>query len=86
MLFTAYAGTDVKYDGEEYLIMREDDILGVINRCRPSGRFHTEKREIHEMTAKQISYDSEAREHIRNGVQAASRAPSRSRWARAGAT
>ena len=31
VLFTAYGGTDVKYDGNEYLIMREDDILGVIN-------------------------------------------------------
>ena len=30
ILFSAYAGTDVKYDGEEYLIMREDDILGII--------------------------------------------------------
>ena len=30
VLFTSYAGTDVKIDGQEYLIMREDDILGVI--------------------------------------------------------
>lgn len=30
ILFTAYGGTEVKYDGQEYLIMREDDILGVI--------------------------------------------------------
>ncbi len=30
VLFSKYAGTDVKVDGEEYLIMREDDILGVI--------------------------------------------------------
>ena len=30
VLFTAYGGTEVKYDGQEYLIMREDDILGVI--------------------------------------------------------
>ena len=30
VLFTSYAGTEVKYEGEEYLIMREDDILGVI--------------------------------------------------------
>lgn len=31
VLFTAYAGTEVKYEGEEYLIMREDDILGIIS-------------------------------------------------------
>ncbi|MFO8083970.1 MAG: co-chaperone GroES [Desulfobacterales bacterium] len=30
ILFGKYAGTEVKIDGEEYLIMREDDVLGVI--------------------------------------------------------
>lgn len=30
VLFGKYSGTEVKLDGEEYLIMREDDILGVI--------------------------------------------------------
>jgi len=30
ILFSKYAGTEVKVDGEETLIMREDDILGVI--------------------------------------------------------
>jgi len=30
VLFTSYAGTDIKYDGEDYLIMREDDILAII--------------------------------------------------------
>jgi chaperonin GroES len=30
ILFSKYAGTEVKIDGEEHLIMREDDILGVI--------------------------------------------------------
>ena len=30
VLFGKYAGTEIKLDGEEYLIMREDDILGVI--------------------------------------------------------
>lgn len=30
VLFSKYGGTDVKFDGEDYLIMREDDILGVI--------------------------------------------------------
>ncbi|MBU2546799.1 MAG: co-chaperone GroES [Proteobacteria bacterium] len=29
ILFGKYAGTEVKIDGEEYLIMREDDILCV---------------------------------------------------------
>ena len=30
VLFSKYAGTEVKIDGEEYLIMREDDILGIV--------------------------------------------------------
>lgn len=30
VLFSKYAGTEIKIDGEEHLIMREDDILGVI--------------------------------------------------------
>lgn len=30
VLFTSYAGTEVKAVGTEYLVMREDDILGVI--------------------------------------------------------
>jgi chaperonin GroES len=30
ILFGKYSGTEVKLNGEEYLIMREDDILGVI--------------------------------------------------------
>ena len=30
VLFTSYAGTEVKINGEEYMIMDEGDILGVI--------------------------------------------------------
>ena len=30
VLFSKYAGTEVKIGGEEYLIMREDDILGIV--------------------------------------------------------
>ncbi|MCI5133166.1 MAG: co-chaperone GroES [Candidatus Electrothrix sp. EH2] len=30
VLFSKYGGTDVKFDGQDYLIMREDDILGVL--------------------------------------------------------
>ena len=30
VLFTSYAGTDVKIDGEEMLIMSEEDVLAVI--------------------------------------------------------
>ena len=30
VLFGKYAGTEIKIDGADYLIMREDDILGII--------------------------------------------------------
>ena len=30
VLFSKYAGTEIKIDGVEHLFMREDDILGVI--------------------------------------------------------
>jgi chaperonin GroES len=30
VLFSKYAGNDVTIDGKEYVIMREDDILGVV--------------------------------------------------------
>ena len=31
VIFGKYAGTEVKLDGEEYLIIREDDVLGVLD-------------------------------------------------------
>jgi len=30
ILFGKYSGTEVKIEGDEYLIMREDDVLGII--------------------------------------------------------
>lgn len=30
VLFTSYAGTEVKLEGEEYLIMKEEDVLGIV--------------------------------------------------------
>jgi chaperonin GroES len=32
ILFGKYSGTEVKIDGEEYLMMREEDILGVMGK------------------------------------------------------
>jgi chaperonin GroES len=32
VLFGKYAGTEIKIDGVEHLIMREDDILGIIKK------------------------------------------------------
>ena len=32
ILFGKYSGSDIKIDGNEYLIMREDEVLGVIEK------------------------------------------------------
>lgn len=32
VLFGKYSGTEIKIEGEEYLIMREEDILGIITK------------------------------------------------------
>lgn len=32
VLFGKYAGTDIKIDGEEHLIMREDDIIAIVEK------------------------------------------------------
>ncbi len=31
VLFGKYSGTEIKIDGDEFLMMREEDILGVLN-------------------------------------------------------
>src|SRR5436190_12848362 len=36
VLFGKYSGTEIKVEGEEFLIMREDDVLGVIEGTRKS--------------------------------------------------
>jgi chaperonin GroES len=33
VLFGKYSGSEIKIDGEEFLIMREDEILGVLERA-----------------------------------------------------
>jgi chaperonin GroES len=38
VLFGKYAGTEVKLDGDEYLIMREDEILGIIDRAAKTAK------------------------------------------------
>lgn len=31
VIFSKYAGTEVKYEGKDYLILRESDVLAIIN-------------------------------------------------------
>jgi chaperonin GroES len=37
VLFGKYSGSEIKIDGEELLIMREDEILGIIARAGAAG-------------------------------------------------
>ncbi len=37
VLFGKYSGSEIKIDGEELLIMREDEILGIIERAGASA-------------------------------------------------
>ncbi|MEW6361756.1 MAG: co-chaperone GroES [Pyrinomonadaceae bacterium] len=38
VLFGKYAGSEIKLDGEEFLIMREDEILGIVERAGASAK------------------------------------------------
>ena len=38
VLFGKYSGSEIKLDGEEFLIMREDEILGVIERAGEAAK------------------------------------------------
>ena len=73
ILFGKYAGSEVKIEGEEHLILREDDILGVLDRRSHSrtSRFNNikdEKLGEKAMPAKIVRFAQEAREKILKGV------------------
>jgi len=36
ILFAKYSGSDTNLDGSEYLVMREDDVLGVLDQAAKS--------------------------------------------------
>ena len=38
ILFGKYSGSDIKLDGEEYLIMREDEVLGVLDSASKKAK------------------------------------------------
>ncbi len=39
ILFGKYAGSEIKIEGEEYLILREDEVLGILaNAAKPAGK------------------------------------------------
>ena len=38
ILFGKYSGTEIKLDGEEFLILREDEILGILDSAPAKGK------------------------------------------------
>jgi chaperonin GroES len=38
VLFGKYSGSEIKLDGEEFIIMREDEILGIISRAGEAAK------------------------------------------------
>jgi chaperonin GroES len=38
VLFGKYSGTEIKLDGTEYLILREDEILGIVTTSATAGK------------------------------------------------
>jgi len=38
VLFGKYSGTEIKLDGTEYLILREDEILGIVTASATAGK------------------------------------------------
>ena len=43
VLFGKYSGQEIKLDGQEYLIMREDEVLGVIENGASAGETKKKK-------------------------------------------
>jgi chaperonin GroES len=52
VFFEKYAGSNIKIDGVEYLILREDDMLGVVQRSI--------RRIDHDCKRYQVQYDGKA--------------------------
>ena len=38
ILFAKYSGSEIQLDGAEYMIMREDDVLGILDPAAPAAR------------------------------------------------
>ena len=75
MLFGKWSGTEVKIDGEDLLIMKESDIMGVIEARsrRQEGRLNDAV--LHQiewnkiMAAKDVRFSTDARERMLRGVE-----------------
>ncbi len=38
IIYSKYGGTDIKLDGEEYVILRQDDVLAVLEEKKKGGK------------------------------------------------
>ncbi len=54
ILMPKYGGTEIKLDGKEYQIMREENILGILADNRKGAEEHTSAKQVH-MTPKPAS-------------------------------
>ena len=54
VLFGKWSGTEVKLDGEDLIIMKESDIMGVIDRS-PRAKPH---RGVKNMAAKEVKFQA----------------------------
>ena len=70
ILFGKYSGSDIKIDGIEYMIMREDEVLGILEDAtsRPRSRRKDFRKGDTNMAAKQIVYSENSRQAILRGV------------------
>ena len=59
VLFGKYSGTEVKIDGQELLVMREEDLMAVIDK---------QSRGYASMAAKEVSFSDDARTRMVRGV------------------
>ena len=67
VLMPKYGGTEVKIDDKEYQIMREDDILGIIELDRRLATAINGIRREAIMAAKQLKFDADARQALLRG-------------------
>ena len=70
ILFGKYSGNEIKLDGTEYIIMREDDVLGVLDAAPKRSESQLIQIRIQGNTsmAKQIIYSDHSRQAILRGV------------------
>ena len=86
ILFGKYSGTEIKIDGTEHLILREDDILAVIDECGPVNLSNRQRQRRYKSWQPKTSFLRRTPARASRAGSTSSPTPSRSRSARAAAT